>query len=96
VKVKLVGSRSNRSAIGSVVTVHGAGRTQSAPVLSQSSFLSLNDLRLHFGLGETKSIDRVSVQWPSGAIEEFAGVEPNSLVVLTEGAGKARAVPMKR
>jgi hypothetical protein len=94
VKVKLLGTTSNRSAIGAVVTVHAGGGSQTAAVLSQSSYLSVNDPRLHFGLGNNDKIDRISVRWPSGVSEDFTGARVNSLVALTEGAGSAKTTPL--
>jgi hypothetical protein len=96
VKVKLEGTRSNRSAIGSTVTVHAGGKTQSAAVLSQSSFLSLNDFRLHFGLGGAATVDKFVVRWASGGTEEFTGLPAGCLALLVEGAGEARLVPLKQ
>jgi hypothetical protein len=95
-KVKLEGTKSNRSAIGAVVTVYAASDTQTAAVLSQSSYLSVNDTRLHFGLGGAKKIDRISVRWPSGASEDFTGADVNSLVVLTEGTGAAKPLTLRK
>jgi enediyne biosynthesis protein E4 len=83
-QVRLRGTKSNRDAIGSVVTLHAGGVVQSAPVLSQSSYLSVNDLRLHFGLGKAAEVDRVEVQWPSGERQEFRGIAVNSAVELVE------------
>ncbi|MCC6537962.1 MAG: CRTAC1 family protein [Bryobacterales bacterium] len=84
VRLKLVGTRSNRTAIGAVVTVEAGGRKQTLPVLSQSSFLSQNDLRLHFGLGEAAAIDKVTVVWPDGGKQEFAGLAVDRTVMLEE------------
>jgi hypothetical protein len=84
-EVRLSGTRSNRAAIGSSVTVQ-AGRVRLAqPVLSQSSFLSAPDLRLHFGLGDATSAD-VVVRWPTGARERFS-VGVDRVVQLVEGEG---------
>jgi hypothetical protein len=90
VKIALAGTKSNRSAIGAVVTVHAGGKTQTAAVLSQSSFLSMNDLRLHFGLGDTRAVEKVVVRWPSGLTEEFTDVQVNSIARFTEGTGRAQ------
>ena len=95
-KVKLEGTKSNRSAIGAVVTVQTAGESWTAPVLSQSSYLSVNDSRLHFGLGSHDKIGRISVRWPSGASEEFGGARVNTTVVLTEGAGTAKIITLSK
>jgi hypothetical protein len=96
IKVKLQGVKSNRSAIGATLIVHSSGVQQAAPVLSQSSFLSLNDMRLHFGLGQADAAQKFTVHWPSGAVEEFAGAPAGSLVLLVEGAGQPRILPLKR
>jgi hypothetical protein len=87
VQIKLEGRRSNRSAIGATVEVHSGGAVQAVPVLSQSSFLSVNDSRLHFGLGDMEKIDRVVVRWPSGVVEVFSSIAPRRAVTLVEGEG---------
>jgi hypothetical protein len=88
IRIVLEGTRSNRSAIGAIVTIEAGGAKQTLPVLSQSSFLSQNDRRLHFGLGEGPKADRVIVRWPSGDSETFAGGPAGSTLRLKEGAGK--------
>ncbi len=85
-KVKLVGTKSNRSAIGARVIARYGGKVQAKEVLSQSSFLSANDPRLHFGLGLAKTAD-LEIWWPSGAREKHANVKANQLVTIREGAG---------
>lgn len=84
-RVQLEGTVSNKSAIGAVVTVRAGGRSQIQPVLSQSSFISQNDLRLHFGLGAAAAYDSIHVRWPNGAEEEFPGGPANRDVRLNEG-----------
>jgi enediyne biosynthesis protein E4 len=86
IKVKLEGVKSNRSAIGARVVARYAGKTQAQAVLSQSSFYSCNDPRLHFGLGSASSVD-LDVYWPSGLHESFKEVRANQLVTLREGVG---------
>jgi hypothetical protein len=85
-KVKLVGTKSNRSAIGAVVTVSYGGRKQAQAVMAASSYLSASDRRLHFGLGAATTVD-VEIAWPSGASQSLKGVEPNHLVTVKEGVG---------
>jgi hypothetical protein len=85
-KVKLIGTKSNRSAIGARVIVHYAGKKQAQEVMSQSSFYSSNDPRLHFGLGNEKSAD-IEVRWPSGLQEKFKAVSADQLIVVKEGLG---------
>jgi enediyne biosynthesis protein E4 len=85
--VKCIGTRSNRSAIGTRVKVTVAGRDQIDEVMSGSSYYSQNDLRLHFGLGTAEKADRVELLWPSGIKESFADVKANQIVVLQETKG---------
>ena len=86
--LQLTGSSSNRSAIGARVKVVAGGATQVGEVRGGGSYYSQNDLRQHFGLGETKSIDRVEVRWPNGREEEWTTVDVNRIVTLTEGTGR--------
>ncbi|MBI2687966.1 MAG: CRTAC1 family protein [Acidobacteria bacterium] len=86
IKVKLEGVTSNRSAIGGRVTCIYGGKKQAQEVLSQASFYSVNDWRLHFGLGPAKVVD-LEVRWPSGKKETFRGVEADRLVTIREGQG---------
>jgi len=86
IKVKLEGVKSNRSAIGARVLVRYGGKVQAQAVLSQASFYSGNDPRLHFGLGIFDSVD-IEVFWPNGLHEKFKAVGTNQLVTLREGAG---------
>jgi hypothetical protein len=85
-KVKLVGVQSNRSAIGSRVTARYGGKVQAQEVLSQSSFYSASDRRLHFGLGAATKAD-LEIRWPNGARESVENVTADRLVVIREGAG---------
>ena len=66
VLLQLTGGKSNRSAIGARVNLTAAGHAQYGEVRSGGSYLSQNDLRLHFGLGEAARIDRLEIAWPSG------------------------------
>jgi hypothetical protein len=59
---------------------------QTQEVLSQSSFYSVNDLRLHFGLGSVSKVD-LDVRWPNGKTEKFTGLPANHLVTIKEGSG---------
>ena len=88
-KVFLIGTTSNRSAIGAqVIAVYGDKR-QAKAVMAQSSYLSANDRRLHFGLGVEKTAS-LEIRWPSGAEEKFADVAADQLVVIQEGKGVVR------
>jgi len=85
-QVQLSGTRSNRAAIGATVTVRSGARLQSQPILSQSSFCSASDLRLHFGLGDATSAE-VIVRWPSGITEKFPVPAVDRVLRLLEGTG---------
>jgi enediyne biosynthesis protein E4 len=93
IKVKLRGTRSNRSAIGAIVTVAAGGRSQLQPVLSQSSFISQNDFRLHFGLGSATKVDGIMVVWPNGETEEFPATAADRTVLLVESSGAVQDLP---
>ncbi len=90
--IGLVGTKSNRSAIGARVTLHGAAagkeRVWVDEVRSGSSYNSSNDMRLHFGLGPTPALTKVEVQWPSGLREQFPAPPVDRISTLTEGTGK--------
>jgi enediyne biosynthesis protein E4 len=85
-KVLLVGVESNRSAIGAQVIASYGGFRQAQAVLGQSSFLSVNDRRLHFGLGPETSA-KVEIRWPNGKSELIDRVDADQLVVIREGSG---------
>jgi len=89
VKVLLVGSQSNRSAIGARVIARYGGRTQAQEVTAQSSFYSASDRRLHFGLGASSSAD-LTIRWPNGATEKIGTVGADQLLVIREGSGILR------
>lgn len=84
--VKLVGTTTNRAAIGSRVVVTANNRRQVQEVRSGGSFCSQSDLRLHFGLGAAKEA-RLQVRWLGGAEETLEHVPANRLVVIQEGKG---------
>ena len=88
--MKLIGVKSNRSAIGArVIARVRRPSAQAQEVTAQSSFYSANDRRLHFGLGPAASAD-LTVRWPSGTIEKIGAVPADQLVVIREGAGILR------
>ncbi len=89
-KIKCIGTKSNRSAIGARVRVVTGKHSQINEVMSGSSFMSQNDFRLHFGLGQAKQADLVEVRWPLGLVESFKNIEANQLLILQEGQGILR------
>jgi hypothetical protein len=84
--VQCVGTMANRDAIGARVVVYAAGRRLSGEVQGSSGFISQNDARLHFGLGDSGGYDRIEVQWPGGGKEVFAGGKANQIVRVTQGS----------
>ena len=82
-KLKLVGTHSNRSAIGARVTARYGGKQQVQEVLSQASFYSANDLRLHFGLGAAVTAD-LEICWPNGNRQILEGVKAGQILTVTE------------
>jgi hypothetical protein len=86
-KIKLEGVKSNRGAIGARVLARYGGKTQVQSVLSQSSYYSCNDPRLHFGLGSHSSVD-LEVHWPSGLVESFKHLPVNQLITFKEAVGR--------
>jgi hypothetical protein len=86
--LQLVGTSSNRSAIGARVRLTAGGVTQVDEVRGGGSYYSQNDLRPHFGLGDATAVDRVEVRWPNGREEEWTAVGRNRFVTLTEGTGR--------
>jgi hypothetical protein len=94
-KVKLLGVKSNRSAIGARVTAHYGGKMQAQEVLSQSSFYSASDLRLHFGLGTSAQAD-LEIRWPNGGKETVTKVPADHLIVIKEGSGVVKTEAFRK
>jgi enediyne biosynthesis protein E4 len=91
--VKLVGHKSNRSAIGARVRAIAGDRVQVQEVRGGGSYYAQNDLRVHFGLGDAARVDRVEVRWPDGMEESWTDVPANRILTLEEGAGQQRRSP---
>jgi hypothetical protein len=86
IRLKLTGAKSPRSAIGAQVRLTAGGRTQVQTVLSQESFVSQNDFRLHFGLGAVTKVERIEIAWPSGIAQQAGPFEVDRTIELTENA----------
>jgi len=84
-ELKLAGTRSNRAGLGATVVVSVAGRRQARAVLSQTSYYSHDDLRLHFGLGANAKADQIEVRWPSGQVDVLKDVAGRRVVTIREG-----------
>jgi enediyne biosynthesis protein E4 len=92
--IKCIGTRSNRSAIGTRVKVTSAGRSQIGEVMSGSSYYSQSDLRLHFGLGAASRVDAIEIAWPSGGKETLTNVPARQRIVIEETRGIVRREPL--
>ncbi|HET9217583.1 MAG TPA: CRTAC1 family protein [Terriglobia bacterium] len=84
ISFRLEGTRSNRSAIGARVEIEAGGRKQISEVRSGGNYISHDDMRIHFGLGETARVDRVRVRWPNGSTEELSGFDADRFIVVRE------------
>jgi hypothetical protein len=89
ITLHLVGTKSNRMAIGARVTVTTGNVKQMDEVRAGGSYLSTSDPRLHFGLGSAASFDRIEILWPSGLLEQFPRGPGDRFVSLVEGSGTA-------
>jgi len=87
IRFRLVGTKSNRDAIGARVQLFAGGLTQSRLVKGGSSYLSQSELPVTFGLGKLDHIERVVINWPSGRIEEYKNVSPGRCYECLEGKG---------
>jgi hypothetical protein len=86
-RVKLVGAKSNRDGIGTVVKLSSGGETQSQMLRSGSSYLSSSELVLTFGLAQKENADSIEIRWPSGQIEKLSAVPAGQTITVTEGKG---------
>jgi hypothetical protein len=88
VEIKLIGGpKSPRDAVGATVYLTSAGVRQRGDVLSGGSYLSSNDFRVHFGLGDATTVDKVEIHWPSGAVEEVKISAVDRILTVSEGKG---------
>jgi hypothetical protein len=100
VSFELDGIKSNRLALNARITLVAGGMTQSDEVHSGGSYLSQNDLRIHFGLGGATKIDKVEIHWPSGLTEDMTNLAVDHYYNVLEGKGivdpaAARPMPVK-
>jgi len=87
VLIKTIGVKSNRDGIGARVKVVSGDLTQIGEVYSGGSYISQNDMRVHFGLEQRTGIDFIEVRWPSGSIERIRNVGANRIITIKEGQG---------
>jgi hypothetical protein len=94
--VRAIGTKSNRSGIGTRLTLVTAGQRQVRDVQSGSSYLAQNDLRAHFGLGQANQAERLEIRWPGGATEVVESLPANHVITVREGKGVVSRVPFRR
>jgi len=87
ITLRLEGTVSNHDAIGAHVTIEAGGTRQVAEVRSGGSYISNNDVRVHFGLGDRTKVDRLQIRWPNGRIETATDLMSNRFDVAREGSG---------
>ena len=86
-RIKLIGTKSNRDGIGAVITVNSGNDKQSKMVRSGSSYLSQSELAATFGLGQKMKADSIEIQWPSGQTEKLTNVSAGQTITVEEGKG---------
>ena len=87
ITLQLTGTKSNRAAIGAKIKLTAGGMTQIDEIRSGGSYLSQNDLRVHFGLGSATKIDSVEIRWPSGMIDTLKNLSADRFYAVLEGKG---------
>jgi enediyne biosynthesis protein E4 len=96
-RVALIGSKSNRSAIGAriIATLDGGAKNR-AMVKSGSSYLSQSELPVTFGLGKATKVAALEIQWPSGAVEKIPAMDANQTITVEEGKGVIKRTPFQK
>jgi enediyne biosynthesis protein E4 len=88
--IRTIGTRSNRDGIGARVTVRSGSVSQIDEIRSGGSYLSQNDLRLHFGLGASTRVEELIVKWPSGGVDRWQNIPADQQITVTEGEASWR------
>jgi hypothetical protein len=102
IKVRTIGTKSNRSGIGARLTCVTQARGEPKPhrqideVRSGGGYFSQNDLRVHFGLGKAEKVDLLEIRWPSGEIDILKDVKANQVIYVKEGAGIDRTMQFSK
>ncbi len=95
-RIKLVGTKSNRDGLDSVVRVTSDGMTQDKMLTSGSSYLSSSELVLTFGLGQNRRADSVEIRWPSGQVDHLTNISAGQTITVKEGTGIVSAKPYEK
>ena len=94
-RVRTVGTASNRDGIGARVDVSLSGRPSMWQIVKTgSSYASQSELPLTFGLGSASKVDAIRVTWPNGKVESVGALQANQFVTIKEGAGVVQATPI--
>jgi len=99
IKVRTIGTKSNRSGIGTRLKCvsrspdEKTDHVQIDEVRSGGSYLSQNDLRVHFGLGHADKVESLEIRWPSGQVDQLKNISSNQLIIVKEGQGIVRSQP---
>src|SRR5262249_59911961 len=102
IKVRTIGVRSNRSGIGARIRCVTTPSDEPKPhqqideVRSGGSYISQNDLRIHFGIGKAEKVDLLEIRWPSGQVDSLKDIKANQLVYVREGEGIVRRESFER
>ena len=98
IKIRTIGTKSNRSGIGARLTCVTQAPGESKPhrqideVRSGGGYLSQSDLRVHFGLGKAEKVDSIEIRWPSGQVDTLKDIKANQVIYVEEGKGVSRAM----
>jgi enediyne biosynthesis protein E4 len=87
ISLHLIGVKSNRAALGAVVTLEQGTDKHEKEVRSGDGYISQSDLRLHFGLGKSSRVQKIVIRWPSGLVETLSDLPANQYYVVQEGSG---------
>ncbi len=95
-RIKLVGTKSNRDGLGATVRVTNGADTQSKMLTSGGSYLSSSELVLTFGLGDRSKIDAIEIRWPSGQTDQLKDVPADQIITIKEGSGIIASTPLAK
>jgi len=95
-RIKLVGTKSNRDGIGAVVKLSAGGETQTQMLRSGSSYLSASELILTFGLAQITQADSIEIRWPSGQIDKLSNIPAAQTITITESKGVTASHPFNK
>jgi len=95
-RIKLVGTKSNRDGLGALARVTTGAETQAKTLTSGGSYLSSSELILTFGLGDRTKADSIEITWPSGQIDHAANIRADQIITVKEGSGIVASAPLAK